>query len=250
MSRTPLICLTILALWQSAVVAADEGSTPGEIRTDATPNSISVEWDLTGDTDHDATCSVQYRQQESDKWLEALPPLRIDYQWWYHTERADKPLNLFAGSLMFLKPSTTYEVRLDLADPDGGTATKTASVATRPIPKLRQDGRTLHIVPGSAGGSGSADNPFQGMTTAQEAAKPGDIMLLHQGDYGSFAFDKSGESGKYLVWKAAGDGKALFSAIRVNGSHLWFEGLHLKRSEEPNGLRASDRTTDVVIRGC
>ncbi len=62
MSRTPLVCLTFVALW-SVVVAADEGSTPGEIHTDATPHSISIEWDLTGDTDHDATCSVQYRQQ-------------------------------------------------------------------------------------------------------------------------------------------------------------------------------------------
>ncbi|NLX98125.1 MAG: hypothetical protein GXY83_18345 [Rhodopirellula sp.] len=250
MSRTPLICLTIVVLWQPVLATADEGSTPGEIRKDSTPNSISIEWNLTGDTDHDATCSVQYRQQGSDKWLEALPLFRVDYQWWYHTERADKPLNLFAGSLMFLEPGKTYEVRLDLADPDGGTATKTASVATRPIPKLPQGGRTLHVVPGAGGGSGTADDPFQGMKTAQEAAKPGDIMLLHQGDYGSFAFEKPGEPEKYLVWKAAGDGEALFSAIRVNGSHLWLVGLHLKRREEPNGLRASDRTADVVIRGC
>jgi hypothetical protein len=238
-----------VALWP-VDVAADKGFTPGEIRTDATPCSISIEWDLTGDTDHDATCGVQYRQQGSDRWLKALPLFRVDYQWWYHTERAEKALNMFAGSLMFLEPGTDYEMRLDLANPDGGKVMKTVSVATRPIPKLPQDGRTLHVVPGAGGGSGTAGDPIQGLKAAQEAAKAGDICLLHQGDYGSFAFDKSGESSKYLVWKSAGDGEAVFSAIRVNGSHLWFEGLHLKRREEPNGLRASDRTTDVVIRGC
>jgi hypothetical protein len=147
-----------------ATKAGDAPCTPGEVRTDSTPHSISIEWDVTGDGDHDATCKVQYRQQGSDKWLDALPLFRVDYQWWYHTQRADRPLNMFAGSLMFLEPDTAYEVRLHLSDPDGGTATKTVTVATRPIPKLPQNGRTLHVVPGSGGGSGASDDPFRELT--------------------------------------------------------------------------------------
>ena len=80
----------VLLFVQTGVSAGQEVCTPGELRTDSTPNSISIEWDLTGDGDHDATCHVQYRQQGSGKWLEALPLFRVDYQWWYHTERADK----------------------------------------------------------------------------------------------------------------------------------------------------------------
>lgn len=240
----------VLLFVQTCVCAGQDSTSPGELRTDSTPNSISIEWDLTGDGDHDATCSVQYRQQGSGKWLEALPLFRVDYQWWYHTERADKPLNLFAGSLVFLEPDTTYEIRLDLADPDGRTATKTVSVATRPIPNLPQNGRTFHVVPGAGGGSGTADDPFRGLADAQDAAKPGDIFLLHVGDYGHFAFEKSGEPGKYVVWKSAGDRKVVFSAVRVNASHLWLDGLHLKRTDEPNGLRASNNTNDVVVQGC
>jgi hypothetical protein len=251
MGRTLLICTTFMAFCQPCFVfAAEDTSTPGELRTDSTPNSISIEWDLTGDSDHDATCTVEYRQQGSDKWLEALPLFRVDYQWWYHTQRADKPVNMFAGSLMFLKPDTTYEVRLDLVDSGGGKATKTVSVPTRPIPKLSQNGRTLHVVPGSGGGSGTIDDPFRGLSAAQEAAKPGDTFLLHGGDYGKFEFDTSGKPGKYIAWKSAGDGEAVFSGIRVTASHLWLDGLHLQRKDESNGLRASDNTTDVVIRGC
>jgi hypothetical protein len=233
-----------------ATTAGDAPCTPGEVRTDSTPHSISIEWDVTGDGDHDATCKVQYRQQGSDKWFDALPLFRVDYQWWYHTERADRPLNMFAGSLMFVEPDTAYEVRLHLSDPDGGTATKTVTVATRPIPKLPQNGRTLHVVPGSGGGSGASDDPFRGLTAAQDAAKPGDILLLHKGDYGNPVLKKSGEPSKYVVWKSAGDGDAVFSGIWVNASQVWLEGLHLQRKDEPNGLRASDKTTDVVVRGC
>jgi len=149
---------------------------------------------------------------------------------------------------MFLKPGTKYEVRLDLADPDGGTAAKTVNVATRPIPELPKGGRTLHVVPGSGGGSGSADDPFRGLAAAQDAAEPGDVLLLHKGDYGDFVFQKLGDPGKYIAYKAAGDGDAVFTSMRVGASHLWLEGLTFKRRDESNGLRAQGQTADVVIR--
>ena len=84
-----------------------------------------------------------------------------------------------AGSILFLDPGTSYEVQLDLADPDGGQATKTVGVTTRPIPQLPKDGRTLHVAPGSGGGSGTKDDPLRGLAAAQAAAGPGDILLLH-----------------------------------------------------------------------
>jgi len=233
-----------------AAKAGQSPCTPGELRTDSTPHSISIEWDLTGDGDHDALCKVKYRPKRSDNWLDALPLFRVDYQWWYHTERADKPSNMFAGSLMFLEPDTAYEIQLDLSDPDGGTDNQTLTVATRPIPQLPQNGRTLHVIPGAHGGSGTSDDPFRGLTAAQHAAKPGDILLVHKGDYGTVVFEKPGEPHKYVVWKSAGDGDAVFSSIRIAASHIWLEGLRLQRKDEANGLRASDKTTDVVIRGC
>ncbi len=242
--------ISLLVTQQASLLAAQEGCTPGELRTDSTPTCISIEWDVTGDRDHDAGCAVQFREEGAAEWKEALPLFRVDYQWWYHTERAETPFNMFAGSVMFLKPGTDYEVRLDLADPDGGEARKVVTVATRPIPEPPEDGRTLHVEPGAGGGSGTIEDPFQGLTAAQDAANPGDILLLHKGDYGRFVFEKSGDPGKYVVWKSAGDGDAVFSAIRADASHLWLEKLHLKRKDESNGLRASDNTTDVVIRGC
>jgi hypothetical protein len=235
----------LLSIHATPLPAGQEPCTPGALRTDSTPTCISIEWDVTGDGNHNATCGVQYRKQGTAEWKKALPLFRVDYLWWYHTEKADRPFNMFAGSILFLEPGTSYEVQLDLADPDGGKATKTVTVATRPTPQLPKDGRTLHVVPGTGGGSGTADDPFRGLAAAQQAAKPGDILLLHGGDYGTFTFDKSGEPGKYLAWKAAGEAK--FSAVRVKASHLWFEGIRLQREDEPNGLRAVDAAKDVVV---
>jgi len=229
------------------VLAGQETCTPGSFRVDSTPNCISMEWDVAGDSNHNATCGVQYRKQGSADWKNALPLFRVDYQWWYHTEKADRPFNQFAGSIMFLEPATTYEVQLDLADPNGGQASRRVTVTTRRTPELPQDGRTLRVVPGSGGGSGTADDPFRGLETAQVAARPGDILLLGTGEYGAFTFDKSGEPGKYLVWRATEEGGPVLSAMRVKASNLWFEGLRLQRKDEPNGLRALDASTDVVV---
>jgi len=249
MNRARILCVIFVLLLQQALLyAGQEACTPGELRTDSTPNCISIEWDVTGDSDHDAACGVEYRKQGASVWKKALPLFRVDYRWWYHTERAERPYNLFAGSILFLEPGTAYEVRLDLVDPDGGKSTKLAAVATRPTPGLPRDGRTLHVKPGSGGGKGTDDEPFRGLATAEKAARPGDILLLHQGSYGSFAFEKSGEPGKYLVWKADGDGEAVFSAVWVKASHLWFEGLRLERKDESSGLRAVSGASDVVIR--
>lgn len=251
MNRARCCCYPLVALCvQTCASAVQDACTSGELRTDSTPHSLSVEWDLTGDADHDATCQVQYRPQGSDRWLAALPLFRVDYRWWYHTEQAEKALNMFAGSLMFLESATVYEVRLDLSDPDGGTQTKIVTVVTRPLPELPQAGRTLHVVPGSGGGRGTGEEPFRGLAAAQDAAQPGDILLLHKGDYGTFIFQKSGEPSKYVVWKSLGDGDVVFAGIRVNASHLWLEGLRLQRKDEPYGLRTSDRTADVVVQRC
>jgi len=248
MKGLPILVMAFVTLFGEALaLAAREACTPGDLRTDSTPNSISIEWDVTGDSNHNAACGIQYRKRGSADWKKALPLFRVDYQWWYHTEKADRPFNMFAGSILFLDPGTAYEVRLELADPDDGKATEVATVATRPMPQLPKGGRTFHVVPGSGGGEGSQDDPFRGLTVAQKEAKPGDVFLLHKGDYDEFTFGKPGEQGKYLVWKAAGDGEANLSSIRVNASHLWFEGLHLRRKDSANGLRAVDAARDVVV---
>lgn len=243
------LLLPILLFVTSLAFAApaQDATAPGELRSDSTIHSIGIEWDITGDADHDATCKVQYRVKGARAWKQALPLFRVDFYGWYADTKADRAYNMFAGSVLFLQPDTTYEVKLDLSDPDGGASSQTLTLKTRPIPSLPKGGRTRHVVPGSGGGDGSAGNPFKGLSAAQAAAKAGDIFLLHKGNYGNFTFDKSGESNRYIVWEAAGDGEVVFDFLEVAASHIWLEGLTLRRSTNPNGLRARGAATDVVV---
>src|SRR5512140_2458203 len=74
-------------------------TTPGPIRYYSTIKSIGVEWDITGDTNHNATCSVQYRKQGAAAWNNFLQLFRIDFRGWYGADSADRRYNMLAGSV-------------------------------------------------------------------------------------------------------------------------------------------------------
>lgn len=238
---------------------------PGELQSYSTLHSLGFEWDLGGsDTDHDATSSVAYKRTDEDAWHDALPLFRVDYAGWYADRRAKANYNIFAGSIMFLRPGTEYMVKLTLADSDGGSTEREVKLATRAVPDYGQPARTLHVAPRKVGdtgpsGDGSGEKPFRGIPEAEKAAKSGDLLLLHAGDYGAATFERSGEPAaegkvggqpKFIVWKAAGDGPAKFNKVYVTASAVWFEGLSFERSEERMGLRAGGKAAEIVVRAC
>lgn len=240
-------------------------ATPGELQGYSTLHSLGFEWDLGGgDTNHNATCKVAYKRSDESAWHEALPLFRVDYLGWYLDGlQADKAYNMLAGSILFLRPGAEYIVKLSLSDPDGGSTEREVKLATRPVPDYGTPTRTLHVVPGDkdqakdATGDGTKEKPFRGIDAAQKAAQPGDLFLLHAGDYDQAFFSRSGTAPadavgaqpKYVVWKGAGDGDAKFRRAQINGSYLWFEGLAFVRGDDRIGLRAGDGdTTGVVIR--
>jgi Right handed beta helix region len=226
-------------LHQSTLTAQSNGTTPGAIRTYSTISSIGVEWDIAGDADHDATAAVEFRVAGTTAWRPALSLVRVDYN----------GSNRLAGSVLFLTAGATHEIRLTLADPDGGAAVQTVAIATRPVPVMPVSGRTFHVVPGSGGGNGSSATPFRGIAAAELVAQPGDIFLIHAGSYGGrITFTRPGTSAAYVVWKGAGDGEALFAGIDVSASYVWLEGLTLRNL--PYALMSKNAPTGVVISRC
>jgi hypothetical protein len=223
----------------SFLTAQSSGTTPGAIRTYSTITSIGIEWAIGSDVDHDATATVEFRAAGSGAWQPALPLVRVDYN----------GANMLAGSILFLSPNTTYEVRLTLSDPDGGAAVQIATVATRSIPTKPVGGRSFHVVPGSGGGAGSSANPFKGITAAEAVAQPGDTFLVHAGAYGGrITFTKAGTASQYVVWQGAGDGEALFAGIDVSASNVWLEGLTVR--DQPYALMSKNAPAGVVISQC
>ncbi|MCL2645630.1 MAG: right-handed parallel beta-helix repeat-containing protein [Phycisphaerales bacterium] len=251
-----------LALACQSVCFAGNGSEPvGEpVVEPATLKCLGAYWVIKGDDNKNAQVNVAYRKVGTQEWLAGPPLFRVEKGACKDaTIKLGSDDWLFAGSVIDVPEGTQYEMKLSLVDPDGGNAEKIVKAYTIAEP-VDPQGPMYHVTPGTGGGTGTAADPFKGIAAAEKAAKPGDTFLLHAGTYeGKWDVQKSGEEGKPIVWKGAGDGEAI---IEMNdsghkehmidlsaGRHdVWFENLTTQGSNYSDFcLHNSYR---IVIRRC
>jgi hypothetical protein len=81
-------------------------------------------------------------------------------------------------------------------------------------PELAAQGATYHVSEsGSDTGSGTLDQPFRTVQKAVSEADAGDTLLIHGGTYsGAIKISRSGEPGRPIVLRGAGDGPAVLTA--------------------------------------
>ncbi len=215
------------------------------------------QWRIEGDANRNCTVKVAYRKAGAGEWKEGFPFLRCRSWDSAGTKYTFNVGNLLAGSIFDLEPGTEYEVKLTLADPDGGAAQKTVKVTTRTEPPAHAGVRTLHVVPEGAGtGTGTKEDPFKGLVAAEAAAQPGDVLLLQPGTYvGPFAITKSGEPGKPIVWRGTDRAKVILSGNRkdecvsMSGrDHRQFEDLSFVHANQ--ACIKSYGCQHVVVRRC
>lgn len=229
------LAFTFIFLFYSFSPQTVHGVQSGELRYYATLHSIGIEWDVSDDANHNAECLVSYKLSSSSEWRDALPLFRVDFN-------SD---NMVAGSILYLEPGRSYDVSLELRDRDGGSFTRNFSVSTLELP-TPPIGRTLYVIPGAGGGSGTISNPYRGIAAAQAHVEPGDTVMIGGGTYaGETEFTVSGQPGNYIVWKGRGNGRAVVETIRVNGDHLWFENLDVEGNEY--GIRTYNSPHDIVV---
>lgn len=114
----------------TASVAAEDSVSPGELTFERpTLICLGFEWRVEGDDNQNAVVSVEIRKKGSSQWNESLPLCRVGKGrevppgFGNFGDPNHGPLyripDGFAGSILDLTPGTTYEVRLEMADPDG-----------------------------------------------------------------------------------------------------------------------------------
>jgi hypothetical protein len=230
-----------------------------------TLHCLGTYWIVQGDDNKNAHLEVAYRPAGSQLWRRGMDLFRVE-KGGNKLEKGESMVRvpadawLFAGSVVGLTPDTTYELRLTLADPDGGAAEKILTARTLAEPVAPPDLKVLHVVPGDGGGAGTAADPLRGLKSAQDAARPGCLMLLHRGVYpGTFSVSRSGAPRRPIIWRGAGDGETIIDgqgnaaqrperAIAASDAHdLWFENLTIRRATWGLVTHMSQR---IVIRRC
>ena len=198
---------------------------------------------LAGDENFNASVRVLYRQLGFVAWKEALPLQRVRRDTISRTVPSRFPIaEQFAGSIFNLKAGSTYEISLNIEDPDGGNTTRTGLVSTRAGPHDRP--ASPHVV---------AVNSDQSLASALSRAKPGDIITLDEGRYrGPIYLQKSGTATDPIIIKGAGPEKTAIESpgadygVLITGSHIQLEELTIRLSTW--GIKISN-VNDAVVRG-
>ncbi len=209
---------------------------PGEVKLHPTWGCIGINWYFTGDANRNAVAKVEFRRKGTGPWKPALRLFLHDFE----------KTTMLSGSIFRLCPGTEYEIRLTLADPDGGGETRTVSAATRAYPRMPA-GKPVLVNEG-------------GLAKAQELAEPGQVMLLARGTYPGVALTKGGKPGAPIVYRAARDGEVTIQGrIEIKADYVWLHGLVLRdtpAASQPAGQEAPMTKTiegtghDVCITGC
>jgi hypothetical protein len=146
------------------------------------------------DANRNAVANVEYRVAGASAYAAGFPLTRVD------------PTR-FVGSLFWLTPGTSYDVRVRYSDPDGApldagwvgaTALTRAEIAI-PIPT-----RTLQVSPTGSGAACSAATPCA-LSQAISQAQAGDEVLLAAGTYyqGEFTISRSGTAAAPIAIRGA-----------------------------------------------
>lgn len=241
--------LAPLLLTPTAALFAADAIQPGILASDpATTCCLGVYLPITsGDDDLDATATLRYRESGALEWRTGLPLLRV---------RPDQisgesppgafglpvPARQFAGSLFGLAPATSYDIEVDVTDPDGGGGTQSIVLTTAAVPAAEP------LVPGVVPVTSAA-----ALTAALAAANPGDVITLAPGTYvGAFAISRDGTAANPIVIRGAGRDLVTLNAtgrsvgMTLAGDHTRLENLTVTGSDW--GAKVND-TTGVVIRG-
>lgn len=166
-----ILPVLVLALFAAPVLAQTNATTPGALELYPTFNAIGVRMTYTGDANLDATAHVEWRAVGTSTWTTGVDLTRITNA-------------RFAGSVMWLKPGASYDVRCVVTDPDGGGTSAVSTVRTRGALPLAPTGTTWWVATnGNDADAGTAGAPLATLQAASAKAQPGDQIRVRPGVY-------------------------------------------------------------------
>jgi len=252
---TLLVAATLLVVPPDhALAAPGDAIVPGSLRVDASIESIGVVWQVDGDEDLDSAMTLEIREAGTTAWLPGAPAMRAYPS--IIVNGAPLGLDQWGASALFLEAATQYELRMTITDPDGGGQTQVVSATTADWPVADSTGRSLRVVSGSGGGTGTSVDPFRGLQSAADAAQPGDTFTVVAGTYSPFQILASGSAGHPITFRADGnvviDGAGTDRGIVTIGeydrdtAHIILDGFVI--SDGQWGIDAQN-TQDILITG-
>ncbi len=233
--------LTALILLCHTSTVAQNSVSITSVLLSPTFEHMGIHVDISGDVNQNSNLQIEYRPSSGGPWMPGGTTMRAHPQ--LVVDGSQQSRNFLAGSAMFLQPATSYNFRITLTDPDGGGTVLQRTKSTRGFPIPAPNGTVLHVVPGNGGGSGTQNNPYQGVQTAVNNAQPGNILELANGVYSPFVITTDGLPGQPIVIKSAELHGAIIDGANTNRSvvevgnfsdstqHIMIDGLTIRNGK-------------------
>lgn len=201
--RAPAL-LVVLAVTLAARAAAQTAISLSAVEGYGNLHAAGVVATVAGDAEGNAAAALEWRRSGEPAFRPGHPLLRTG-------------ATRFVGSLFFLEPATSYEVRVTLSDPNGvtGAPSLVASFATRSATLVEPSQRTLYVAPGGSNGNPGTDPlfPLATIQRAADLAQPGDLVRIAPGVYReSVTVPTSGTAAAPIVFRGEGPGAILDGA--------------------------------------
>lgn len=197
-----------------AVDAGTLGTSVGSVELYGTFHAMGVIATLPAgsDSNKNAVASLDYRVTGAGAYAAGFPLTRTG-------------ATTFIGSLFWLAPGTSYDVRVRYSDPDGGSIDKgwaAATASTRAEIVIPSPTRTLVVAPSGTGSSCSPSAPCA-LSQAIGQAQAGDEVHLTAGVYatGALTVSRSGTAAAPIVIR--GEGGAILDGADP-GTFTWKAG--------------------------
>ncbi len=195
-----------------------------------------------GDDDRDATATIQYRPVGESAWRTGYPLFRVLPE----TVTGRAVPRQFAGSLLDLKPATSYEVQVRVQDPDGFDNTLTATASTRGVPVGPANPRLVPVADAAA------------FRAALLSAQPGDVITLQAGTYSiqNAEMYASGNAANPIVIRGVAQSTVILdggnctdcNVLEIYGSFITLESLTIQNAYQAVRFQGSTAQRNTARR--
>jgi VCBS repeat-containing protein len=243
-----LILLSINIPWHVSAASGD-GTTTGSISLVPTVECIGVIAGYSGDSNQNNSAVLQYRVS-GGSWKTA-PEMYVD--------KSDRQ---YRGSIFWLNPDTTYEVKVTFSDSNGisGTNPVSSSTTTRnDDPAIGSNALYVATNGNDSSGDGSINKPWRTIQKAAGVVNAGNTVYVRGGTYtlsSSISISRSGNAANYITFMPySGEtvningNNAVSNLVDISGNYIRWRGFNLsgdRYSNDAGTIRLIDAQYCIV----
>jgi hypothetical protein len=198
--------INILFPFNCTAAPGDE-TTVGTLTLTPSIEAISVISAFSGDNNANNQATLYYKERSSGTWKPGIPMTvdrRDTLELCLTGSIPNTYKNQWRAVIFWLTPNTSYDVRVDYTDPDGGSGSVQNSITTRDDDPPSAGSAYYVATDGNDNPTGgSLENPWRTINYAAGKVSPGDTVRIMPGTYNEVVnLSKSGTANNYITFRS------------------------------------------------